>query len=341
MNHIKDHIGELGDHWSGVTRVAQPEVYHRCDETPSGRVRRIKLEGDDLAVSYFTGCEDALNTALHAHDGLDQNRCKTVFSSRKETDTRWTGSMDMPHALHIARRGWEEGAEATRKLASKLLDHLPGRGSRIVRKRTVNGPHWHIAEFLSGEPMCGRRPVRVKAQRGAVTLMVQTSVSCGTDRASLMRRAAVACAFADYIERMGGKVEVIGVNSHQPIGHGPDTPSLYATWVPLKREDDRTDIPRLAFWTGHPSATRRIDFALREALPFCIGHYYGSYHSSYGIPHVVPPILYEGKPYHYVLNGQGYASDAQAERELHALLDKAGYGQSGAVGRNWYDKEGE
>jgi hypothetical protein len=195
------------------------------------------------------------------HDPYGDRHCGSAWSSSKE----FSGTKSMAEALRYARDGWEEGAERARPLLDKIKTARPVRKALV--KWGVAGAIPSVPRYLSGDPMHMRTVgMTASSRQPVVTLVANWSTPAHVSSRVFECSAVAAAAICDRLEDAGYRVEIIAgrrscSNTGGQKGHVAD---MFAR---IKAAEDAMDLARVAFGLGHPSALRRLSFAIASIHP--------------------------------------------------------------------------
>jgi hypothetical protein len=161
--------------------------------------------------------------------------------------------------------GWEEGREKARPLSGRLFDRLSSRISFEQWTPSDEGDFFSVEDVLSGEPECWRT-LRTFDGEGVARRQVRIAV-CGVASGcvhgeALAARGAAIVALVDLLETAG-----FGVSIDLAMATGTAGMGIICDTVKVKGYDERADLGMLAFWLGHPAASRRLGFAGFEGRP--------------------------------------------------------------------------
>jgi hypothetical protein len=196
---------------------------------------------------------------------------KTDPKGERHCGSAWSGessfcrTKNMAEALDYARNGWEQGAERARPLLEKIKTARPVRKALV--KWGVAGAIPSVPRYLSGDPMHMRTVGMAASNRQPViTLVANWSTPASIDARVFECSAVAAAAICDRLEDTGYRVEIIaGRRCSSDVGgqkgHVADT------FARLKAPEDAMDLARMAFGLGHPSALRRLSFAIASIHP--------------------------------------------------------------------------
>ena len=192
--------------------------------------------------------------------------------SQSSHDREWFGG-SYENALKLARDGWPEGV-ASLAAAVRIL---PPQDKARSWSYDVAGDQPDVARYLGGELKHMRRRGHERKKKPVVCLAIQANASAGVSAAAMVQYGSVMVGLIDALEAAGRRVELYSVGASTLNGR-----TLVTGWK-VKAADDVLDLSAVAFSIGHPSAFRRLHFALFEHSP----REYEE--SSYGRPGTVTP----------------------------------------------------
>lgn len=188
------------------------------------------------------------------------------------------GTPTMEHALHLAMKGWTEGANLIEETRRKIQALRP-KGPRMI-KYGIAGAYPNVPRAVAGNILNMHQPAIDKARKRAViTLVADMSANCGVDKQMITNRAATVAALIDEIEGAGFSCEVIACGTSKDTWGSKDPPKYTAlTAVRIKESHQPMDVVRMAFPLGHAAMWRRLIFgdwqrepSARTGLGDCLG----------------------------------------------------------------------
>ncbi len=235
-----------------------------------------------------------------------------ICSSLRTDSPAFHGTLDWPTALELARFGWPEG----RALLRKALATMP---KAAIRERVLQwdmaGAYPDVARAVAGAPDCmmDDQPVEARPTQ-AVRLVVSIATPWTTDLSEFVNRGAAILSAVEAAEAAGLRVEVVAEETCTNQGAG------FSASILLKSAGHSADCDTLAFFLIHPSALRRVFFALLETEQ-CLEHFcYG-----YGVPQAQPAILRPpGAVYLPNFHTGQYTSPEEALKRLKIAFADAG-----------------
>lgn len=231
------------------------------------------------------------NTTHHVFNGMEEvleiaeRPSLSRFDTGRKTSTRqttWSGAKDLSEAIGFARYGEPETLAKVEAATRTLRAELPDLVERYdwQAKFAEAGDDVDVGLHLSGEPEClvNFEQARQPGQRIA-HLCIHGAASSSFSPEELARQGQSALAVIDALEAAGIRVEVTW-------GIGLEEGGYQRFFeVPLKRAEEALDMSRLAF-AAHPSAFRRLAFALLDAL--VDGEERKTFGAGYGYPIELP-----------------------------------------------------
>lgn len=230
-------------------------------------------------------------TTFHVFDGMEEvlaiaeRPSLSRFDSGRKTSkqkTKWSRAKNLGEAVGFARYGEPETLAKVEAATRTLRAELPDLVERYdwQARFAEAGDDVDVGLYLSGEPECfaSFEQARQPGQRIA-RLCIHGGASSMFTPEQLARQGQSALAVVDALEAAGVRVEVTwGLGFEQ---------GAYKRFfeVPLKRAEEPLDMSRLAF-AAHPSALRRLAFALMDAL--VDGEERETFGAGYGYPVKLP-----------------------------------------------------
>lgn len=171
----------------------------------------------------------------------------------------WSGA-DLPDALHMATvAGWPAAAALAmdvydRLTAERLMSRIPA-----IHYQDEPGEDVDVSAYLAGEDAVFLATAdtdrAVRGGRSAVRLRHSLFAGYDVSAAELVTKGIAAAAIVHLLEAAGVRVAVELDMSWSYGAAG----SLVCV---LKHYGEPADIPRLVYWLAHPSALRRVVFAV-------------------------------------------------------------------------------
>lgn len=201
-----------------------------------------------------------------------------ICSSLRTDDPGFHGTPDWLTALKLAKAGWPEGREMLRK-AHAVMPKVAYR--EPLCRWDIAGACPDVARASAGAPDCmvDDSPEELKPSM-AVRVVVSMATPWTTSLQEFVNRGAAVLSAVEAAEAAGHRVEVVAEETAISLGDGVSLSVL------LKAAGHPADRDSLAFFLIHPSALRRIFFALLEAEP-SLEHF----SCGYGIPASQPSDL--------------------------------------------------
>lgn len=273
-----------------------------------GTHRQICHEG---GIAYVVQSHASVLDAL-AHAERRKAWPGHMCSSLRTDRPFFHGTPDWPSALQLARYGWPEGRALLRKASAAMP-------KAAIRDRVlqwdVAGAYPDVARAVAGSPDCmmDDSPVDHRPTQ-AVRVVVSIATPWTTDLVEFVNRGAAILSAVEAAEAAGLRVEVVAEETVTSLRDG------FSASVLLKQAGQPADRDTLAFFLIHPSALRRVFFALLETEQnlqhFCIG---------YGAPASQPATLRPpGAVYLPDFNTGEYTAPAEALKRVKAAFEKSG-----------------
>lgn len=194
----------------------------------------------------------------------DMQTPRHLISGHKAGDA-WCGA-NMVTALHMgAVSGWPEAvplavAAYDRLTAKRLQSRIP-----VPVMADEPGDEIDVAAYLSGDDPFVTQSAgsTLGAGRGAVVIRHSLFASAMCNTEAIVTRGLITAAIAHLLETSGVQVAVdvdmYATNHNGGVDYSMDLECRIKEFgVPL-------DLPRLVYWLAHPSALRRIVFAVTSA----------------------------------------------------------------------------
>lgn len=189
-------------------------------------------------------------TALASH--IDANRDKFSGYSGKAD---YYGASSALDAAKTIKRGDLTGAQEARELVDRIS--VSADTKRRTWSRAVAGGFPIVPEYLGGSPLCMRRRTMVRVDTAPLTIWLGLSVSQGTDRSTMRKRAIGAMALALSLSSLR-QVRVVG---YCGMGDARKDESNFVTF-PL---DADADMAGVFLALAHPVVSRLAAFNLHFA----------------------------------------------------------------------------
>lgn len=198
------------------------------------------------------------------HDPEGDRHCGHAWE-RGSNMVSFSLTKTMTEALKLAREGWEEGAERARPLLEKIKTARPVR--KTLSRWDVAGAVPSVPRYLAGNPMHMKTQAMSASNRQPVLTIVSNWSTPAVVNAKVFEASAVAAAaICDRLEDAGFRVEIIaGRRCASEVGG--EKGHIAETFARIKAAEDSLDLARLAFGLGHPSALRRLSFAICSMHP--------------------------------------------------------------------------
>jgi len=186
-------------------------------------------------------------------------------SRNADANQYWDLGCGFDNAIKMAREGWDEGEQFTKRYSAGLFESLSTVVEREYPVYDVEGTEIDIARFMDGEPECWQRmETRVTEGTGRklIRIVLNMATSGGVSGATMLAKGAAIAALAELLEFAGHGVQIDLVDGTSAGG------MLHIeTWIRIKDFDQPIDLPRVAFALAHPATQRRLWFAMAENFP--------------------------------------------------------------------------
>lgn len=213
-----------------------------------------------MIVREFGSWQEYVEKA-EASKAVSESFCSSTDTSRPE----WHGTKSFREAKGMALNGWQ-GIRAEVDALVENMEHviLPELDPAFTSYFDVSGGMVDVGRFLDGEPECmvETKLVEIAKPGKVVTVLVQGFYSSASDEEQIRTRGAAVVALIDAIEKMQHSTEIyVEYTLSKKICH----------LVKVKGAGEGLDIDVLMFVLAHPSAYRRISFAVQEGEPNGLG----------------------------------------------------------------------
>lgn len=182
-------------------------------------------------------------------------------SARNKGDAAFHGTASFEEAVVMAAAGWPEMAARASLAAAPYYKSLSNLVARDNIEYDIQGSGIDCGRFVEGIPECWQRfeesIIHGKSNR-VLRMIVDVGAHCMIDAKTMEIKGGYALALLDLLELSGYRVEVI----FGFAGHYKDV-SLECSCL-AKPADQPPDKNRLAYILAHPSAYRRLGFAVLE-----------------------------------------------------------------------------
>jgi len=226
--------------------------------------RRIQFEE---GIAYVVQTHPSIVAAL---DHAERRKAwpRHLCSSLRTDEPSFHGTTDWPTAHDLARYGWPEGRAMLRKAVASMPK--AALQDRVVQWE-VAGAYPDVARAVAGAPDCmlDDTPNEVRPTQ-SVRVIVSIATPWTTDLFEFVNRGAAILSAVEAAEASGHRVEVVV----EETVVGQDTG--FSASIMLKSAGHPADRDSLAFFLIHPSALRRVFFALLETEPSLL-HMCGGY----------------------------------------------------------------
>jgi hypothetical protein len=199
-----------------------------------------------------------------------RNRCQKALydESRCTSMKKWFGSGSFEEAAYIAENGWAEGAEHIHQITERLATQIKTVDTLVPSwEYEVCGEELDVARFLSDEPECF---ISCDPQnREILKIYVGNCFASLVSAEQIRTFGANIAAAVQALESANYSVEVNTITQFDKDG----SPRIDIVTT-IKKSDAPLEIDRLAFFLVHPSAFRRMSFAIVETQSDLTAGYY-------------------------------------------------------------------
>jgi hypothetical protein len=205
----------------------------------------------------------------------------------------------------IARRGWQEGAERSAAVVTRLGDIAASKLAKHDPFYAVEGLELDVGSYVSGRPECWLdvQEQFVPVSGRVVVMTISLSCSGGVTTEQLIQRGIMAAAAVSALEAAGRSVElwarIGGVENRGVGGTGKAKPYKDAfaaevcASVCIKRAGQPLDLGVVSFACAHPAMYRRLGFSFLDYCAYKEGFHgvKGGSNGTYGHVAHTPPEL--------------------------------------------------
>lgn len=218
-----------------------------------------------------------------ATDAMSRTGDVARDSSRDPSNSGWSGST-VEKAKELVRYGWEAGVAIDGRDAAHRIDEVPAFEYSLAEE----GAEADVGAFLEGEPACMGDMRRFPLPKPLVRIGVNLSTSCVISSEKMMRVGQSILACVERLRSAGYPTVVDCVFAVRAMGREDEC----FIRVRVQESDQPVAGAVLAFWVAHPSALRRVMFAMAETLPQEVRTKFG-FHTGggYGYPITRPDQL--------------------------------------------------
>tara|TARA_R100000808_G_scaffold23210_1_gene51257 strand:- start:30 stop:839 length:810 start_codon:yes stop_codon:yes gene_type:complete len=209
---------------------------------------------------HFDSISALVNRALAPMPEEFTGRAQESRSTGAEAE-KFTGTSTFQEACRLATEGWSAGRK--RLLESQREIEFAGSCKSLEPEFffDVAGDEPEVARFLEGEPenmMEYQFDYTDKQANKVQKITLDICTGAGTSADRFPRVGACMLMIADALESAGYRVEI-------DLSMISDSKGLKIDVLArMKEADQPLDLNSLAFWSMHPSALRRFEFALYE-----------------------------------------------------------------------------
>lgn len=200
----------------------------------------------------------------------------------------FTGTQDMAEAVNLGRTGWDGGTETIKRFKTTIEDLMRGQIPIPSRRYRMYGKKIDMGRFMSGQPDAfvqkydrgiRRESFAPKILRVVVNITASGAISPET----ILRRGAALVVLVDTLERRRIRCSIDLVSCVATRLNGGNTLEYV---VNVKRDSEFLSLDKLAYFTGHASALRRVMFSVAEHENDAVRRHFGigTDMGGYGIP---------------------------------------------------------
>lgn len=178
-------------------------------------------------------------------------------SASRTAEESWAGA-SYEDAMRMAYEGDPRSARLLKVKAGALAKSHTG--LRAVQMWGVAGSAIDMGRYLSGEPECMIETVRARRPSPVIKLGIERTVSSGISTDEMASTGVSVLAAVEALR-------LVGVPSEVWVTFTQAQQKKLSVQVLIQEAGRPIDIDRLAFWVVHPSALRRVGFAIQEQEP--------------------------------------------------------------------------
>ena len=225
-------------------------------------MQSIDLE-KKLCLNQFTSAAALTSAASETKrtDGTPVVGCICESRAVNGHHVNWTESESFEAAVKLVATGWDKRPDLG-KIASNIAIQTAAENlAAVVIVHSVAGAFPNVGEFLAGNPEC---MARYEMMHSPKVIRLGFSINALSDIKTdqFERRGAVTMALVERLTLEGYQVELIALAASKARSG-----ERQITSVRIKEASQFLDEDSLAFWACHPSAFRRMGFAILERMP--------------------------------------------------------------------------
>ena len=201
---------------------------------------------------------DAMIATAESKGGLWNDN--TYGGSHEDGNARFRGTDSFAEAVGIAKNGWKQRPSS--KIANSVAANLSEQEApTYALQHDVVGGAVDVGAYMTGEPECMLAFVPQEAPK-TVAITVNVIASAFVNKEQIQARGEAVYAAVVALRSSGYLVNLSWMTTTNAKENGK---AWVVHHVPLSTSDRPMDEDKLAFWLQHPSALRRIQFAIGSA----------------------------------------------------------------------------
>ena len=217
-------------------------------------------------------------------------------SSREKRERKWDLGADYKKAVHLSRYGWDE-APRIEGLSNVLANAAGTAGTEVELERGMTGPMVDLGAYATGNPEAffDFAPMPVQP---VIKVGYETGTPYFVKAEHMALRGAVVYNVAEWLK--GKAILEVSALATARGTHGSGKDVVCTTEIVVCDERYPLDSNGLAFFTAHPAAFRRLQFAWKELHCEAFRKAFAVPHGGYGVSEMISdetrrPEVYFGK----------------------------------------------
>lgn len=230
--------------------------------TDNDRIKTVSLRPSEFYGDYVLRTPTSRHRASRRRD--------------RDHNAEWSGTDSYEEATQLALKGWPEGAERARKLATRLSEEMVTSLKRPEIAFDVTGDMFDMGRVMADEPESWMKWEDGQEDGGKpLHIVLNCSVSAGVDKKIIEMRGTAVCALVIVLEAAARPCKVEIGAGIQDYGYGEDDYFLEPRVV-VKDYYEPIQVDAVAYALIHTSFFRRHIFSAMEVM--------GVKSSGYGMP---------------------------------------------------------
>lgn len=222
---------------------------------------------------------------------------------KSEERTEFTGTKSWEENKRIAELGWSDGRALVDASLTSIFDTGAAQLANAPQvQHAIAGAYPDVPLYCAGEIACMINDApEENGGKKIIKLVIDFGCPFNVKAQSLANRGAALAGLVDEIESAGHRCEVWGVHvsaskQYRKRKNGKVPVKYFGAMICAKSAGEPLDIDRVAYTIGHPSAFRRVYFALLENEPFTDK---SGYEGGYGISTRIPDAALENDVFYF------------------------------------------